>query len=104
MHHLHHAHTCACPPPETSSKKFINKLAYFAAATAPLGTIPQLIDIWIKKQTAGVSPLSWIIFDIYSIVWLIYGVSHKEKPIVVSSILWLVFQTAVFVGVYIVQG
>lgn len=83
---------------QRESRNFVDKLIYVFAIGGPLMNIPQLLKIWTEKNAAGVSVLSWIGFALTSLIWLIYGIIHKEKPIVVANCLYLIFQIGVIIG------
>ena len=83
-------------------KKLINifdKLIYIAIIVGPIMIFPQLFTIWYHKQATGVSLTSWISFVILNFIWLGYGILHKEKPIIYTSISAVILQTLVVVGV-----
>lgn len=56
------------------------------------------MGIWINKQTEGVSSTSWILYLFAAVIWLLYGLQLKDKPLIISSILWLVMESAVVAG------
>ena len=63
-------------------------------------TIPQIYDIWHTKNAAGVSRLTWIMYVSAAVVWLLYGIQLKDKPIIISSILWVLTESAVVIGIF----
>ncbi len=79
-------------------KNFIDRFIYIFAIGGPLMNIPQLLKIWIEKSASGVSIISWVGFSLTALIWLIYGVIHKEKPIVVANVLYFVLQIGIIVG------
>tara|TARA_Y100000310_G_scaffold246052_1_gene251159 strand:+ start:1788 stop:2132 length:345 start_codon:yes stop_codon:yes gene_type:complete len=80
---------------------FMDKAVYVVGAIGPLMTLPQIIKIWFEKDASGVSLISWVGFLSYAIFWLIYGIMHKEKPIIFAYIFWITFQTLVVVGIIV---
>lgn len=82
-------------------KRFIDKIIYLVAVLGPAMIIPQLIKIWLYQDAGGVSLLTWAGFAFFSIIWLIYGFLHKEKPIIFMNTLLLIFQIMVASGVLI---
>ncbi|MBN1941034.1 MAG: hypothetical protein JW772_02525 [Candidatus Diapherotrites archaeon] len=86
-------------PHPQKSKRAIDKLIYIAVAAAPIANIPQLLKIWLEKDASGVSIISWISFSIISIVWLVYGIAHKEKPIIAMNCALIVMQILIVIGV-----
>ena len=103
---LHHAHARKrvhqklepYPHPD-KPKKQIDKLIYFVAVLGPLMTLPQVLKIYIYQDAAGVSLLSWATYLFCAICWLLYGIAHKEMPIIVSNIIWIVLEIAIVIGI-----
>lgn len=71
-------------------KWFMDKFVYFIAIISPLFTIPQIIEIWVNKNTLGVSFITWASFLFFSLIWLIYGIINKEKAIIFANLLWII--------------
>jgi len=101
FHHLHARKRKAPYPHPVRWKNFIDKLIYIAALAGPIMTIPQVWKIFIEKTAAGVSLISWAAFLVVAVCWLIYGFAHQDKPIIVSNILWIIFETMIVIGVII---
>ncbi len=80
-------------------KNMLDKLIYVVGIAGPLMTIPQLLKVWLEQDISGVSVLTWGGMNFISAVWLIYGVVHMEKPIIITYFLWIVFQTMIIIGV-----
>jgi uncharacterized protein with PQ loop repeat len=79
-------------------KRTVDTLIYPIVMFGPVMTIPQLWNIWIDKNAAGVSAISWGAYMVTSTFWLIYGIMHKEKPIIFSSCLWIILQALIVLG------
>jgi len=77
---------------------FLDEFLLAVAVIAPLMNLPQIIKILIEKDASGVSLISWIMYTVMAIPWLIYGLVHKEKPIIVSYSLWLLLNSAVVIA------
>lgn len=76
-------------------------LIYFVGIIVPLMTVPQVTNVWIGKNVQGISIIAWITYAAASLFWAIYGVMHKEKPIILTSSLLFVLDLAVVIGVFI---
>ena len=74
-------------------------LLYFFVFTTPLFEIPQAYLIYSKKDADGVSVLTWVYFAASSVVWLIYGLRKKLKPVIFSYTLYLIIETIIVVGI-----
>jgi uncharacterized protein with PQ loop repeat len=68
------------------------------AIIEPMLTIPQIYEIWVNNNAGGVSPLTWGLYTIPAIVWLMYGMQLKDKPLMISSTLWIGMELMVFTG------
>ncbi len=82
----------------SQQKKLIKRSVLAIAVIEPLMTLPQVYEIWVNKNAGGVSSLTWGLYLIAAIIWLLYGLQLKDKPIIISSVLWLGFELAVVVG------
>jgi len=105
LHHLHHIHQRKRvhqklePYPHTHPWiNFLDRLLLVVAIIAPFTTLPQLYTIFIEKNVTGVSAITWLLYTVLTLPWIVYGFVHKEKPIIVSSLLWLVTDVLVVVG------
>lgn len=85
-------------PHKNKLKKFMDKSIYFIAIFGPMMTIHQVIKIWGEKNASGISLISWGGYFIAATFWLTYGVVHKEKPIIITYILWIVLHALVISG------
>ncbi len=84
-----------------SLRKFIDTLVYVVGVIGPLMTIPQILKIWIEKNAAGISLVSWVGFICTFFVWLTYGVLHKQKPIIITYTLLIITYSLVVIGALI---
>lgn len=81
----------------------IDDLSYVAIFAGLFMTIPQVLKIWIEKESAGVSVTTWVSYTILGVFWVYYGLIHKEKPIIVGNFLGLLLNVAVVVGIILVK-
>lgn len=103
LHHFHkrkRIHQKLEKYPSTDKKKnLMDKLIYIIIFVAPIMTIPQLMKIWVEKNATGLSIFSWGTYAIGSFLWLGYGLVHKEKPLIVSHLIWVILHTSIIVGI-----
>ena len=77
----------------------VGKLIYVAAVAGPLTIIPQIAEIWfVDKNAAGVSMTTWLSFSLLSLIWLIYAIGERDRPLIISNALWLVGELIVVAG------
>ena len=79
----------------------MDKLIYVVGIIGVIMTLPQLTKIWMEKNASGVSIVSWGAYAILAIFWIIYGVMHKEKPIILTYSAWFVIDTLIVIGLLI---
>jgi uncharacterized protein with PQ loop repeat len=79
------------------SDKLIDRLIYVAAITYPLTTIPQIVDMFISKSSENVSLLTWLLYDVFTFIFLWYAIEKKLKPLVIEYCMWIVAQSIVVV-------
>ena len=80
---------------EDTTKHFIDASIYVVSVLFPLMTLPQIWEIFSKHAAGGVSLPTWAWGTFFSLYWLLYGILHKDTPIVISSIVWTMINTIV---------
>lgn len=76
----------------------MDTLAYAASGLSLLFTLDQIRIIWIEHNVSGVSVLAWAAYTLSSSVWLAYGYMHKDRVLIVTSFLWIIFNGLVVLG------
>lgn len=79
-------------------KSEIDRLIYFAVIIGPVLTLPQVYSIWIQGEK-GVSIITWSAYLVSSVIWLIYGIKHKDMPIITVETMWIILEILIIVGV-----
>lgn len=82
-------------------KQLIKRTVLAIAVIEPAMTLPQIYEIWVKQQAEGVSSTTWGLYISAAVVWLLYGLQLKDKPLIISSVLWIITEVAVVVGTLI---
>lgn len=78
---------------------FLDKLTFVVGIIGPFTVLPQIYSIFSTKSASGVSLTTWLLIFIVTFPWILYGVAHKDKSIIVSFILWEVVNLTVVTGV-----
>ncbi|HUY52960.1 MAG TPA: hypothetical protein VMV24_00060 [Candidatus Dormibacteraeota bacterium] len=78
---------------------FLDKLTFIVGIIGPFTVLPQTYSIFVTKSASGVSLTTWTLIFIVTFPWILYGIAHKEKSIIVSFILWELVNLSVIVGV-----
>ena len=66
----------------------------------PLTGVPQIYEVF-HGNISGVSIMAWLGFIIFSVLFLVYGIIHNIKPMVVTNALWVFVDSLVVVGVLV---
>jgi len=82
-------------------RQLIRRSVLAVAIIEPIATFPQIIEVWVNKQTSGVSIHTWGLYAFAAIIWLMYGLQIKDKPLIISSCLWVLMDSVVAVGVVV---
>lgn len=64
-------------------------------------TVPQVWTIWVDRNAAGVSLLSWATYLLVACVWFVHGLQRRDKTIYVACIGWILLDGAVVAGVLV---
>ncbi len=98
---LHHIHKRKNKSKKTNPLivRVIDGCVYFAATLGPVFTLPQLYLVWTTKDVTGISLATWEGYLVISIVWLVYGIYHKVKPIIFCNVLWTLVDGGVVLGI-----
>jgi uncharacterized protein with PQ loop repeat len=80
--------------------RLFDKVAIVVSFVYPLSGVPQAIDA-LSGNVAGVSILSWIGFLLFSSFFVVYGVAHNLKPIIITNTIWVFIDALVVFGVLI---
>ncbi len=71
------------------------------ALFGPIALIPQVLQVLVLQDASDLSPFTWILWELLSVVWLIYGIVHKELPIIIGNGAYLVLH-AILIGAILV--
>jgi uncharacterized protein with PQ loop repeat len=93
-------------PAKTTSRnrKAINLLILLVAAAEPFGVIPQVVAIYSHHNATGIVISTWLIFVLFNVTWLVYGLIEKQKVIIISGGLFTLLEGLVLVGAILYGG
>lgn len=78
--------------------RMLDRIVLVAGIAAPIFTVPQIILIYSTHDAAGVSPLTWGVYALLDLPWVVYGFAHRERSIIYSYLLWCAANATVTVG------
>ena len=99
--HVHKRKKKGSFPDKDPHKRLVDRIIYIFVFLVPALATEQIWKIWRYKEASGVSLVAWIVFTVNSSVWLWYGILHREKPIIISSALWIIVDLFIVVGVIV---
>ncbi|MDP2922227.1 MAG: SemiSWEET transporter [Candidatus Omnitrophota bacterium] len=65
-------------------------IGIIAAMLTTVSFVPQLIRIWRTKHTKDLSLLTFSLFFLGVLLWLIYGILIKELPVILANAVTMV--------------
>jgi uncharacterized protein with PQ loop repeat len=77
--------------------KAVDTLAYFIGIAGNLAVIPQIILVW-QSDPPGLAISTWIFFTFFGIIWLIYAIVHKSKPLIIAQTIGILCNLLVVAG------
>jgi uncharacterized protein with PQ loop repeat len=80
-------------------KRWVDRGVYFVGVVGPIMTLPQLYTVWFEQNTSGVSVTTWASYAFMSSFWLLYGMVHQERPIMIIYGAWIVIHSLMVVGI-----
>lgn len=81
------------------SNKTIGYMMYVVAVGMPLTTVPQLQQLYSTKVTTGLSLATWLMYTAFGIIPLLYAISNKLKPLILTNVLWLIVDSLMIYGI-----
>jgi uncharacterized protein with PQ loop repeat len=84
--------------PKSTYLIFLDKLTFVVGVIGPFTVLPQIYSIFSTKSATGVSVVTWALIFIVTFPWILYGLAHKDKSIIVSFTLWEVVNLTVVIG------
>ena len=83
-----------------NKKPLIDYVIYWAAILYPATALPQAYQIYDTKSAGDLSLFSWALYIVFDLVFLWYAIVYKQKPIIVTCILWIIVYTIVVTGIF----
>ncbi|HET7673439.1 MAG TPA: PQ-loop domain-containing transporter [Candidatus Saccharimonadales bacterium] len=84
-----------------SEKTTIDRAMTMVAVIHPLSALPQVIEIFASKNATGVSLATWLLFMLIGIIFMLYAIAHRIKPMIINQFIWFVMDFLIVTGVLI---
>lgn len=77
----------------------VDRMVMLLGIVYPLAMAPQLYNVWALHRTAGLSGITSVIGLLASIIWAVYGLLHRQRPILIANLVWMCVHAAMAVGI-----
>ncbi len=75
----------------------VNLIGYFAAAGTTLSFVPQLVRVWRLRSAREISLVTFSVFSLGVLLWLLYGICIASVPIILANSISLALSLAIIV-------
>ncbi len=103
---LHHLHTrkrlyknLERYPHPGGFKRVLDRIMYGVAIATPLVLLPQVLQVFADKTAAGLSLQTWVLLTCINVLWILYGLAHREPPIYLGNFLVGILNFTVVYGI-----
>jgi len=86
-------------PEQTPYIRVLDKVTFFVGIFGSLAVAPQIYSIYSTQSAVGVSLTAWLLIFIVAFPWILYGIAHKDKVLIVSFLLTEIANGAVLLGI-----
>jgi uncharacterized protein with PQ loop repeat len=80
-------------------KRALDYLMYAVGILAPLALVPQIIQIYTTKSSAGISLFTWLLLALVNALWAFYGAVHKDAQLIFANAFITLFDLVIVVGI-----
>ncbi len=94
-HQMHQSAT------HSRERRLLNRLLGVMSIVTMVMTVPQVWIIWVDRQTAGASLLSWSAYLASALLWLWHGLREHDRNIYLACVGWILLDLAVVVGIIV---
>lgn len=95
------AHGPGASQPAVAADSPVARILPFVSIATMVMTLPQIWTVWVDRQVAGVSLLSWGTYLLGACLWFIHGWARRDKTIYVACVGWILLNGAVVLGVLV---
>ena len=85
-------------------REIIDKTILTVAIVEPFFTLPQALIIFETKNASDISILTWVGFNIMTLIWIWYAINKKDKIVLIYQGLFFLFNSVVIIGALLYGG
>ena len=78
---------------------FLDRIIYCAAILSPLALVPQVVTIFTTHNASSFYLPTWLLFSVINCLWIVYGIQHRERPIVLTNMLLALLNFIIVIGI-----
>ncbi|OGC86804.1 hypothetical protein A3D70_00040 [Candidatus Adlerbacteria bacterium RIFCSPHIGHO2_02_FULL_54_18] len=86
-------------PSRSALKRLLDRIMYAVAVVAPLALVPQTVQLYTLKNADGLALSTWAILTAVNCMWALYGLVHREMPIIITNVALIVLNCSIVVGI-----
>lgn len=86
-------------PARSAFKRRIDRVMYVVGIFAPLALLPQILQLYQTKSSAGLSLLTWSLIVSINCLWALYGLAHRDKQLFLANFLMMTANLTIIVGI-----
>lgn len=77
------------------------QLMVLVGLVSPIATIPQVIKTFAThpEHAAGQSLITWAVYTVLAALWIVYGIRHREPPLVIGNTAGVIMYGLVAIGI-----
>ena len=79
----------------------LDKLVLIIGLVVPFLTFLQAYKIWSTQSADGISLVTYSGYIVTNIIWLLYGLAHQEKPLIIMYVLLAICNASIVVGAFL---
>lgn len=64
-------------------------------------TAPQVWAVWVERQAAGVSVLTWSAYLVSALLWFWHGLRQRDRNIWIPCIAWIAADATIIAGAFL---
>ena len=88
-------------PAKNRPKRLLDAIVLTVGILGPLASLPQIFKIYLLQNAIGLSAISYVLWVLMDIPWILYGIAHRERPITFTYFAWLIVNCVILVGIFL---
>jgi len=81
------------------ARQALDWLIYPAAVASPLALVPQVWQLYATHDVSSLSLPTWATLGVINIIWIIYGLVHREGPVLLTNAALMILNFSIALGV-----